>query len=57
VLDEVLFDGKIGVLLRHGSFNSIGRLRPANLARFRSPCQRRTTRVCTSLIAVVDDRS
>ena len=25
VLDEVLFGGKIGVLLRHGSFNSIGR--------------------------------
>ena len=25
VLDEVLFGGKIWVLLRHGSFNSIGR--------------------------------
>ena len=24
VLDEVLFGGKIGVLLRHGSYNSIG---------------------------------
>jgi hypothetical protein len=24
VIDEFLFGGKIGVLLRHGSFNSIG---------------------------------
>jgi len=26
VVDEFLFGGKIGVLLRHGSFNSTGRV-------------------------------
>ena len=30
VIDEVLFGGKIRVLLRHGSFNSIGAVPAAN---------------------------
>ncbi len=33
VVDEVLFGGKIGVLLRHGSYNSIGRFSTHHLTK------------------------
>jgi hypothetical protein len=46
VLDEVLFGGKIGVLLRHGSYNSIGPFPDAHLSRpaaLPGPAERRVT--------------